>query len=81
MYSVPPEYISKQLQVYDNQLHLYYNMELVTVHLISQQNLNYHPHHYEDILSKTLPHDSNKISQIAKENLKNIGARFHNDRT
>lgn len=29
-YSVPPEYIGEylQLQVYDNQLHLYYNMEL-----------------------------------------------------
>lgn len=83
LYSVPPKYIGKQLQlqVYDNQLHLYYNMELVTVHLISQQKLNYHQYHYEEILSKTLPHDNDKITKIAKENLKNIGARFNNDRT
>jgi transposase len=32
-YSVPPEYIGKKLklQVYDNQLHLYYNTNLVTI--------------------------------------------------
>lgn len=35
-YSVPPEYIGKKLklQVYDNQLHLYYNTNLVTIHEI-----------------------------------------------
>ena len=83
MYSVPPEYIGKQLQlqVYDNQLHLHYNTELVTLHLISYKRMNYHREHYENILSMTLPHDRNKISKIAKENLENIGARFKNDRT
>ncbi len=83
MYSVPPEYIGKQLQlqIYDNQLYLYYNMELVTVHLISDKKMNYHREYYENILSMTLPHDRDKISKIAKENLENIGARFKNDRT
>lgn len=82
-YSVPPEYIGKylQLQVYDNQLHLYYNMEPVTVHIITQKKMNYHVNHYEQILSRTLPHDNDKIAMIAKENLMNIGARFSNDRT
>lgn len=37
--------------------------------------------HYEQILSKTLPQDNDKIAMIAKENLMNIGARFSNDRT
>lgn len=83
MYSVPPKYIDKQLQlqVYDNQLHLYYNTELVTVHIISESRMNYHKEHYEDILAETLPHDQNRIKEIAKENLENIGARYKNDRT
>ena len=73
-YSVPPEYIGKylQLQVYDNQLHLYYNMEPVTVHIITQKKMNYHVNHYEQILSRTLPHDNDKIAMIAKENLMKI---------
>ena len=43
-YSVPPEYIGKKLklQVYDNQLHLYYNTNVVTIHEIKNQKLNYH---------------------------------------
>lgn len=83
MYSVPPEYIDKkiQLQVYDNQIHMYYNMELVTVHILTSKKMNYLHEHYEDILSMTLPFNKNEIKEIAKENLKNIGERFNNDRT
>lgn len=78
MYSVPPEYIEKylQLQVYDNQIHVYYNTKLVTVHLISNKKLNYHNDHYIEILSKTLPFDDHKIEIIAKENLKSIGEKY-----
>ena len=37
MYSVPPKYIGKQLQDYDNQIHLYYNPDLIKCHdLIAQ---------------------------------------------
>lgn len=83
MYSVPPKYINHhlQLQDYDNQIHLYYNTELVTVHLKSENKMNYHSEHYADILSQTLPYSRNKIEEIAQENLKMIGERFNNDRT
>lgn len=83
MYSVPPEYIGQtlQLQAYDNQVHLYYNTELVTVHLISNKKMNYHKSYYESIISQTLAYDSDKIKKIAEENLKNIGERYNNDRT
>lgn len=83
MYSVPPKYISKtlQLQAYDNQIHLYYNTELVTVHMINNCKMNYHTNHYEKILKQTLPQDDKKIAEIAKNNLKHIGERFKNDRT
>ncbi len=37
MYSVPPKYIGKQLQDYDNQIHLYYNTDFIKYHdLIAQ---------------------------------------------
>ena len=78
MYSVPPEYIGKslKLQVYDNQLHLYYNTKLVTVHFLSDHKLNYLESHYIEISKLTLPFDEKKIEEIAKENLKMIGERY-----
>jgi len=80
-YSVPPEYIDKilQLQVYDNQLHLYYNTNLVAVHNISSRKLNYIETHYIEILSRTLPFEDEKISEMAKENLRKIGERYDDD--
>lgn len=77
-YSVPAEYIGKRLtlQVYDNQLHLYYNTKLVTVHSISKYKLNYAEEHYIELLKITLPFDDKKIEKIAKENLNKIGERY-----
>lgn len=47
-YSVPPEYIGKEmkLQVYDNYIHIYHNTTLVTLHSLSSRKLNYHEKHY-----------------------------------
>lgn len=80
-YSVPPEYIDKtlQLQVYDNQIHLYHNTSLVTIHNISNRKFNYFDNHYIDILKMTLNFDDEKIKEIAKENLKMIGERYDNN--
>lgn len=80
-YSVPPEYIdlTLQLQVYDNQIHLYHNTSLVTIHNISDRKLNYLDKHYVDILKKTLNFEDKKIEKIAKENLKMIGERYDNN--
>ena len=41
-YSVPPEYIGKEmrLQVYDNYIHIYHNTTLVTLHSVSLKKLN-----------------------------------------
>jgi len=54
-YSVPPEYINKKLilQIYDDQLHVYYNTKLVTIHQINNKKLNYHQEHYVAISSLT----------------------------
>ena len=82
-YSLPPEYIDKrlQLQVYDNQIHMYFNTNLVAVHLISDKKMNYLKEHYAEILKLTLPFDNEDIENIAKENLSKIGERYNDNRT
>lgn len=82
-YSVPPEYIDKslQLQVHDNQIHLYFNMKLVAVHSLSYKKLNYLESHYIEIAKRTLAFGDDKIEEIAKDNLSKIGALYTDDRT
>ena len=77
-YSVPPEYIGKlmQIQVHDEQLCIYYDKLLVTIHTISEKKLNYLHDHYVDISKLTLPIDKKKIEQIATQNLERIGRRY-----
>lgn len=79
-YSIPPEYIGKKLklQVYDNQLHLYYNTSLVTIHEIKNQKLNYHNSHYLQISSLTFKNNKHEMNEIAKNNLRMIGEIYGN---
>ena len=79
-YSVPPEYINKKLklQVYDNQLHLYYNTNLVTINEIKNQKLNYHDNHYLQISYLTFKNSKYEMNEIAKNNLKMIGEIYGN---
>ena len=74
-YSVPPEYIGKEmrLQVYDNYLHIYYNTTLVTLHPLSCKKLNYHERHYLAIAEQSHAFKKENIEQYAKENLARIG--------
>ena len=80
-YSVPPEYIGKQLklQYHDNRLHLYCNTELVAIHEESSKKLNYLEKHYIDIMKLTLPFTDDKITERARENLKKIGERYSSE--
>ena len=80
-YSVPPEYIGKRLklQVYDNQLHVYFNTDLVTIHHIKNQKLNYHVNHYLEISSLTFNNKDYKMMQMAKNNLNMIGEVYKNE--
>lgn len=77
-YSVPPEYIHKELklQYYDNRLHIYFNTELVAIHDESSKKLNYLESHYIEIMKKTLPFKEDEIAKIAKDNLQKIGERY-----
>jgi len=80
-YSVPPKYINRKLkiQIYDNQIRVYDNTKLITIHDISEKKLNYQDTHYIQIAKQTLPYKEEKIESIAKKNLKMIGASFNND--
>lgn len=81
LYSVPPEYIGKKLklQVYDNQLHLYYNTSLITIHEVKSQKLNYHDNHYLEISSLTFKNSRYDVNTLAKNNLKLIGEMYKNE--
>ncbi|KIL07063.1 transposase [Clostridium botulinum] len=80
-YSVPPEYIGKKLklQVYDDQLHVYYNTNLVTIHKIQSQKLNYQAEHYAKISALTFNKNSYEMIELAKNNLKIIGEIYQNE--
>jgi len=80
MYSVPAGYIGKTvgLQVYDNQIHVYYNTDLIAKHNISQQRMNYKENHYIDALAKQLPYKDN-IEELAMKNLAAINEVYKNE--
>lgn len=73
-YSVPSEYARKrvQLQVFNHELHVYYNMKLIACHSISNAKLNYKEEHYIEALQLSSPYYPD-IDDLAKENLKAIG--------
>lgn len=76
-YSVPPGYQGRKvgLQVYDDQLWIYYNMELIAQHKISEAKLNYQEAHYREIITKALP-EYPDINDLAKRNLTAIGEMY-----
>ncbi len=80
MYSVPSGYIGKTvgLQVYDNQIHVYYNTDLIVVHPISNQKVNFKHEHYVETLSKHLPYKDD-IDELALKNLSAINEVYKNE--
>ncbi len=72
-YSVPAEYKGKTvgLQVYDDQIHIYYNMDLIAQHQLSPKRLNYKKEHYVDFLSRGMPKYPD-IDELARKNLQAI---------
>jgi hypothetical protein len=73
-YSVPAKYQGKKvgLQVYDDQLWIYYNTKLIAQHPISNKKLNYKVAHYQESLGVSMPNYPD-IDDLAKRNLAAIG--------
>lgn len=80
-YSVPPKYKGKtlMLQAFDGYIHVYYNTDLVTVHRISEQKLNYHTEDYIEIARKSHSFREENIIARAKENLEFIGGLYSHE--
>lgn len=72
-YSVPIKFIDHTLDIQenDNKLYVYYNKELITIHEISEKNINYKEKHYEEGLSISIKNkEQTEIKELAKNNLK-----------
>ena len=71
-YSVPPKFINKTLKVkeIDNKLYIYDNTDLIGIHDISDNKVNYKEEHYMACLKESMPDKSdNYIEELAKKNL------------
>lgn len=73
-YSVPVKYRGKKvgLQVYDDQLWIYYNTELIAQHPIGHKKLNYQQAHYIESLRDSVRNYPD-IDDLARRNLEAIG--------
>jgi len=80
-YSVPPEYVGRTInyQIYDGQIHVYYNTILIAIHQPSNNRLNYHKDYYEAIARKSNAFREERIQEIASQNLKTIGEVYQYD--
>ena len=69
-YSLPPEYIGKQIRLVkkENMLYLYYNNNLICVHEIQNRKINYIPEHYEAIVKTNFKKDEG-IAEFCERNL------------
>lgn len=72
-YSVPNKFINTHLDIQEdnNKLYVYYNKEMITMHEISEKNINYKKEHYVEGLSNILKNkEQAEIEKMAEENLK-----------
>ncbi|OOC44855.1 IS21 family transposase [Thermosipho sp. 1074] len=72
-YSVPIEYIGKtvNLKINENYLYVYYTTELIAVHEITDQKINYLSNHYMALMRKHIK-DSSKLKEVCENNLNNL---------
>ncbi len=71
-YSVPQKFINKTLKAkeIDNKLYIYDNTNLIVIHDITGNKVNYTEEHYKECLKKILPNKSEEdIESLARKNL------------
>src|SRR5574344_573924 len=71
-YSVPIKFINNTINLKENnnKLYVYYNKDLITIHDISLNKINYKEEHYKEGISSVLKNkEQNEIESIAKNNL------------
>lgn len=75
MYSVPAELIGKTIiiKVTENNLYVYYSKNLVTIHSISENKVNYHKDHHIQLLSMTFKKQGQeKVAEYAKKHFEEL---------
>jgi transposase len=80
LYSVPIEYKGKTVtyQIFDDNVHIYYNTKLIAMHVFSENKLNISENHYIDSLKATFKNKSEgEIIEMAKSNLLAIGGVYN----
>ena len=76
-YSVPPKCINHTLKIReeDNKLYVYSNTDLVAIHEISDNPINYLKEHYVEVLKGSMPNKSeDEIEKCATKNLELLGS-------
>lgn len=70
-YSVPQKYIGKKVQLVpqDNKLYIYFNMELIVCHVITNNEINYKESHYIEALATRINTKKDDVEEMAKQNL------------
>lgn len=74
-YSVPSNMIGKRVELYkiEKKLFIYHKKQLVAIHNISQNKVNYNKDHYVEALSLSLSNKSiDDIDEMAQKNLKQL---------
>jgi transposase len=75
MYSVPPELIGKTIliEASENNLYVYYNKNLVTIHSISENKVNYHKDHHVQMLGITFKgQEKETVAEYANKHFKEL---------
>lgn len=80
-YSVSKQFINKRVKLVaiEDKLYIYHNTTLITIHTISDNNINYHPSHYKEALRSSINKNDDEIEKIAIENLKLLERIGNND--
>ena len=71
-YSVPPKYINQTLKIKvdNNKLYIYDNANLVQMHQLTNQKINYTDSDYKNLLMCSMPNKAEEdINELAKKNL------------
>lgn len=73
MYSVPAYLIGKKItiQIIQDNLHVYYNKKLITVHRISNKKVNYQKVHHQDMIKATFKKHEN-VRDYASKHLEEL---------
>lgn len=71
-YSVPKSYIGKRVKLLEiaNKLYIYFNTELITIHELTKNKINYDVNHYTEALKHRLNDNNKNIDDMALNNLK-----------